>query len=397
MEPVSGRATSTSRSTFSWRILVKLQAELDPFILRAVGKPVPELSFALMRPMARLKFYLAILLGIVGLAPVGAQDEVVLPGLPDTEIVFSQNAEIYRLDLDDSLSGKIRRTLLAKDFAGAYIRRRPGHPGQFAYAKRDGFVVMDRCGARVLEVTRPGTGSGFHYDFVWSHSGRYIAYGVYSGVFNGSPDTGVNRLDVDTGETVRLVQPTGFTYEHSPAYSPDDRLLSYVHHEFEVQNWFGLIGSNGGETRIWLRLPDSFRDEHQFFTWIDHTRVLGFNARQGAFVLVNTAGEGSYETFPVEGSSAQLELSPLRTRFALRTPQRTPTQVTYGDVGEWNDRVDAPFGQVVENVTWIDEDYLLVYLRNRIELIDVNGNRSHTVTETRITNGYGVEALISDQ
>lgn len=309
--------------------------------------------------------------------------------LPDVDLLFTKNSEIYRVNVREATAGVLRETLLAEDFAGRFIRRRPHHEDQFAYAKANGLVVMDRCGQKIIDFTRPGTGSGFHNDFVWSHSGQFIIYGVYNGVFNGSPDPGINRLNPNTGEGTRLLAPQGFTYEHSPAYSLDDRRISYVHHEYETRAWFGVIDATGGERRLWIRLPDTYRDAHQFFTWIDSARVLGFNSRESALILVDTTGEGSYSLFPLPGATTPLVVSPSTKRYALWRSQR----IAYGEIGNWTQLKEVPLDGAIENYTWVDDNHLAVYTRTSISMVTLDTSEVQTIAATTRTTTYGIEAL----
>ena len=321
-------------------------------------------------------------------------DEMPSSDVGGVDIVFTQNEKIYRINLDEALAGVVRQTLIGQQLIGSHIRRRPDHPGQFAYAKRRGFIVMDRCGGVVLDHTREGTGTGFWNDFRWSNHGESIVYGVYGGTFVSSPDLGINRLDVGIPASVRVVQTRGFVYDHSPAFSPSGERLAYIHHEWREQNWIAVVPANGGEPEIWLRLPNSFTDEDLAPAWFDDSNIVALNRREGALIVVNTSRGGSFTTFPIEGSAAQLSVSPNRKRFALRAPLRGPVRILHGAVGAWESRAEIAFdGEVLENLSWLDDDRLVGYTRERIVLVDLRNGNVQDVAEARISNTYGIAAL----
>ena len=321
-------------------------------------------------------------------------DAIPPPDVSDVDVLFTQDQSVYRINLKEALASLTRQTLIGREFFGSHIRRRPDHPGQFAYAKQRGLIAMDRCGGIIVDHTREGTGSRFWDDFRWSNSGESIVFGVYGGTFNSSPDLGVNRLDISSATSVRVVRTSGFTYDHSPAYSPSQDRLAYVHHEYRVQNWLAVVPAKGGEREIWLRLPNSFTDEDLSLAWVDDSNILGLNRREEALILVNTSNGGSFTTFPIEGSAAQLSISPNRKRFAVRAPFRGPVRILHGEVGNWGSREEISFdGEVVENLVWIDDDRLIAYTRERIVLVDLRNGNVHDVADARISSTYGIEVL----
>lgn len=312
--------------------------------------------------------------------------------IPDLDLVFTKNEQIYRINMRQAASGLIRHVLVANDFAGYFIHRRPRTKDQFAYCRKTGIVVMDRCGQRIIDYQRAG--SGFHVDFVWSHSGRYLIYGVYVT----SPAPGIERLEPDTGNTMRLVATKGFTYDHNPSYSPDDTKISYVHQEYGIRNWFVGIDSIGGELQLPCKdkncqLRDTEHDAHQYFTWIDQTHVLGLNRRDSSLVLADITGTDSVQYFHIEGSADQISVSPNIKKFALQRPRNGSVKISYGEIGNWLQLKDINFGERVKNFAWIDDNSMVAYTEKGIFLILLDKDTVYRITDTIRTSTYGIEVL----
>lgn len=319
--------------------------------------------------------------------------------IPDLDVVFTKNEQIYRTNMRQAASGVMRLVLLANDFKGYFIHRRPRTKDQFAYCRTTGIVVMDTCGRRIIDYQR--SGSGFHADFVWSYSGQYIVYGVYSGPFAPVPDPGIHRLEPNTGNAKRLVATVGFTYDHNPRYSLDDTKLSYIHHEYGSLNWFAVIDSSGGELQVpcngrkepECQLHGTEHDAHQYFTWIDQTHVLGLNRRDSSFVLIDITRADGVQYFHIDGSADQMSISPNIKKFVLRRPGYGPVKISYGEIGNWHQLKDINFGESVKNFAWIDDKSMVTYTEKGIFLILLDKGEVYRITDTIRTTTYGIEVL----
>ena len=114
--------------------------------------------------------------------------------LPDREIICTKYDELTRFNLPEAATGKINFLIFADDFRSWRMSGRPYHPDQFAYNRPSGLRVINTCGQEIADKDIPGSR---YTDFVWSHSGKYLIFGIYV--------NGIFRLDVETGELVEVI------------------------------------------------------------------------------------------------------------------------------------------------------------------------------------------------
>lgn len=190
------------------------------------------------------------------------------------------------------------------------------------YHTNDAITILTKDGTR-LQSQAYSAGARFT-DYRWSHAGDKLVHGAYT--------DGIYLYDRTRNAFQKIIQTNGYRYDHNPVFSPDDRRIAFVHHQFESHAWIMLANSDGSNVES---VSDEFRtsyDETLNLHWLsDHElvfkissvgiHILDLNTRQMTLVL-----PFENEVIPV----SRISISPDGNRFAY-----TYDGVQLGTVGQW--------------------------------------------------------------
>jgi len=170
-------------------------------------------------------------------------------------VLMNNGGDVWLINSDGS--GKIHLTSSADGpWAGVSSSLPAWSPrGDKLAVRMDGYrlgdhhwLVFSRAG-NVLEKiaeTQSPTGVWSPKEMSWSPDNTSLIYGLY--------DDGIYELNLVTQATRQILTTTGFTYDHSPVWSPDGKKIVFVHHEFGGRFYVSLIDFD--ETEIPYRGED---------------------------------------------------------------------------------------------------------------------------------------------
>ncbi|MFA6098307.1 MAG: PEGA domain-containing protein [Patescibacteria group bacterium] len=327
---------------------------------------------------------------------------------PAGRIIYTSGSSIYLVGRDGLNPQKV-----AGDYCdyrehfyenhGLFITMSPDKR-HFVYTTAD---YRLKVGSIDGSLSRVITGLTGVEDYNWSHSGRYIVYGVYL--------EGIFRYDIQLNKTVRLFATSEYTYDHNPAYSPDDSQIVFVHNELGSNAWLRVMNANGANARS---VSEMFRTQHDEFIrlrWISETVIL-YQTRgdpKGVFTLTPGAGSGliaPVSVFPFPENVASVSISDDNTRFAYA--QELPWQgysssvLVRGDVGPWTLQLISECPKEWDYIYWGGGDTgLLCATRSNIiigsnisnyriiksiDWVTLSGESYRIVEECMTPIGYGV-------
>ncbi len=122
----------------------------------------------------------------------------------------------------------------------------------------------------------------YSYDPIkWNPPSTAIIFGSYT---DGLYSLGINGIEE------KILRTIGFTYDHSPAYSPDGRRIAYVHHEYGTLYYIRILDEDGVITEIdnYNSHMSSDHDEELEIAWLSDQSIV-YKIRDKDIITVDTS------------------------------------------------------------------------------------------------------------
>ncbi len=189
------------------------------------------------------------------------------------------------------------------------------------------WTVFDSRGKVIQRIDKSAYGTNiWSNQATWHPSGEKVIIPGYT--------NGLYAIDVNTGTSIKFLSTSGFTYDHSPAFSPDGNKLVFVNHRFGTRYSIFLVdfdwakipyqGANPAEniSNPEFKLVDEgesdFNEEFKFQFTPDSKKVV--YVHRGTIHQVNTeTGSNTPDSIDnaVKNSLGYYDLSPSGTRLAV--------------------------------------------------------------------------------
>jgi len=299
----------------------------------------------------------------------------VLDPAPDYTIAYTTDSTIYRVGCDG-----VAPETLAINYRALIIHYRH-FPGNILWSPDASYLIYSSLTQPVAIIDNYGNviddlvGHRSN-DFYWSSTSRFVIYGCYGhGIY--CYDTQLNDLS--------LIMPTsGYRYDHGPAYSPNDSVIAFIHHEWRthtclyIMNWEG-----GGVQRITNWFSTSY-DENLNLFWISDTEVVfkKSSGTAGIYQIDLDDWHGPYidPELLVATTIAQLEISPDQQYFAFSSSEG---RLHYGQVGSWSPSLLGQLNGLYDFAWTPDNQAIVCRTYEEVHLVELNGTDHHFINLPR--------------
>ncbi len=211
-------------------------------------------------------------------------------------------------------------------------------------------------------------------DFVWSPDGRFV-------IFAGYVD-GIYRYDLQSRNSVMIVDTKCYCYDHNPAISPDLEKIVFTHHEYGSKYYIYSTDVIAENLELIIGGEDTWHDEDLNLEWVDKDNIIFKVAPKNTIYYFNIKTKQSKEaTYDIDLDHRKYDRD--HSSISLSNDRRTLALFgLYGDklyfvdiakILSGKNDFDSLDNVAAYNVAWSGNDeYLVVSASHIIDYVYTN-------------------------